>query len=76
MKNGILCLMIFSCIIVIFCCAACIHDLKVVKAYNRSLQEQMMQIVAEQETQSKEMRVMKTNNDIVFDIVINKEWEK
>jgi hypothetical protein len=60
----------------IFCCAACIHDLKVVKAYNRSLQKQMMQIAAEQETQSKEMRVMKTNNDIVFDIVINKEWEK
>ena len=76
MKNGILYLMIFCCVIVIFCCAACIHDLKVVKAYNRSFQEQMMQIAAEQETQSKEMRVMKTNNDIVFDIVINKEWEK
>lgn len=76
MKNGILYFMIFCCIIVIFCCAACIHDLKVVKAYNRSLQEQMMQIAAEQETQSKEMRVMKTNNDIVFDMVINKEWEK
>jgi len=76
MKHCALFLMIFCCVIVIFCCAACIHDLKVVKAYNRALQEQMMQITAAQEAQSKEMRVMKTNNDIVFDIVINKEWEK
>ena len=76
MKNGILYLMIFSCIIVIFCCAACIHDLKVMKAYNIRLQEQMGQLAIEQAEQSKEMRVIKTNNEIVFDLVINKEWEK
>ena len=76
MKNGILYLMFFCCVIVIFCCAACIHDLRVMKAYNFRLQEQMDQLAIEQAEQSKEMRVMKTNNDIVFDIVINKEWEK
>ena len=26
--------------------------------------------------QAKEMRVMKTNNEIVYDLVINKEWKK
>jgi hypothetical protein len=46
------------------------------KAYNIRLQEQMGQLAIEQEEQSKEMRVMKTNNEIVFDLVINKEWEK
>ena len=76
MKNGILYFMIFSCIIMIFCCAACIHDLRVMKAYNNSIQEQLGQLAIEQAEQSKEMRVMKTNNEIVFDMVINKEWEK
>ena len=45
------------------------------KAYNNSIQKQLGQIATEQEAQSKEMRVMKTNNEIVFDLVINKEWE-
>jgi hypothetical protein len=45
------------------------------KAYNIRLQELMGQLVIEQAEQSKEMRVMKTNNEIVFDLVINKEWE-
>lgn len=76
MKNCILIIMIFCCVIVMFCCAACIHDLKVMKAYNNSIQEQLGQIAIEQEEQSKEMRVMKTNNEIVYDLVINKEWEK
>ena len=75
MKNYVLFLMMFFCVIVMFCCAACIHDLKVMKAYNNSIQEQLGQIATEQEAQSKEMRVMKTNNEIVFDLVINKEWE-
>ena len=35
-----------------------------------------MQLASEQKEQAKEMRVMKTNNEIVFDMVINKEWEK
>lgn len=35
-----------------------------------------MQLASEQKEQAKEMRVMKTNNEIVFDLVINKEWEK
>lgn len=35
-----------------------------------------MQLASEQKEQAKEMRVMKTNNDIVFNMVINKEWEK
>lgn len=34
-----------------------------------------MQLASEQKEQAKEMRVMKTNNDIVFNMVINKEWE-
>ena len=75
MKNCVLFLMMLFCVIVMFCCAACIHDLKVMKAYNNSIQEQLGQIATEQEAQSKEMRVMKTNNEIVFDLVINKEWE-
>ena len=75
MKNCVLFLMMFFCVIVIFCCAACIHDLRVMKAYSNSIQEQLGQIATEQEAQSKEMRVMKTNNEIVFDLVINKEWE-
>lgn len=75
MKNCVLFLMMFFCVIVMFCCAACIHDLRVMKAYNNSIQEQLGQIATEQEVQSKEMRVMKTNNEIVFDLVINKEWE-
>ena len=75
MKNGLLIIMIFACVIVMFCCAACLHDLRVVKAYNKSLQEQMNLIRNEQEAQSKEMRVMKQNNDIVFNLAINKEWE-
>jgi hypothetical protein len=45
------------------------------KAYNIRLQELMGQLAIEQAEQSKEMRVMKTNNEIVFDLVINKEWE-
>ena len=75
MKNCVLFLMMFFCVIVMFCCAACIHDIKVMKAYNNRIQEQLGQIATEQEAQSKEMRVMKTNNEIVFDLVINKEWE-
>ena len=35
-----------------------------------------MQLASEQKEQAKEMRVMKTNNEIVFDLVINKEWKK
>ena len=76
MKNCVLFIMMFFCVIVMFCCAACLHDLRVMKAYNNSIQEQLGQIATEQEAQSKEMRVMKTNNEIVFDLVINKEWEK
>lgn len=76
MKNCILIIMIFCCVIVMFCCAACIHDLKVMKAYNNSIQEQLGQIAIEQEEQLKEMRIMRTNNEIVYDLVINKEWEK
>lgn len=76
MKNFLLLIMTFCCIIVIFCCAACLHDLRVMKAYNNRLQEQLGQIVTEQAEQQKELRVMKTNNEIVFDLVINKEWEK
>ena len=75
MKNCILIIMIFCCVIVMFCCAACIHDLKVMKAYNNSIQEQLGQIAIEQAEQSKEIRVMKTNNDIVFDLVIKNDWE-
>jgi hypothetical protein len=45
------------------------------KEYNYRLQEQLGQIVMEQEAQQKELRVMKTNNDLVLDLVINKEWE-
>jgi hypothetical protein len=76
MKNGIIYLMIFCCVIVMFCCAACLHDLQVLREYNNRLQAEIWQISIEQEAQSKEMRVMKTNNEIVFDMVINKEWEK
>lgn len=75
MKNCILIIMIFCCVIVMFCCAACLHDLKVMKAYNNSIQEQLGQIAIEQEEQSKAMRIMKTNNEIVYDLVINQEWE-
>ena len=76
MKDCILIIMIFCCVIVMFCCAACIHDLRVMKAYNNSIQEQLGHLAIELAEQSKEMRVMKTNNEIVFDLVINKEWEK
>ena len=82
MKNNflinicVLSIMIFCCVIVMFCCAAVVHDLKVMKQINFRLQEEMGQLAVEQAEQSKEMRVMKTNNDIVFDLVINKEWEK
>lgn len=75
MKNCVLFFMMFFCVIVMFCCAACIHDLKVMKAYNNSIQKQLGQIAIEQAEQSKEIRVMKTNNDIVFDLVIKNEWE-
>lgn len=75
MKNCVLFLMMFFCVIVMFCCAACIHDLRVMKAYNNSIQEQLGQIAIEQAEQSKEIRVMKTNNDIVFDLVIKNDWE-
>ena len=76
MKNCLLIIMIFSFFIVMFCCAACLHDLRVMKAYNNSIQEQLGQIAIEQAEHEKEMRVMKTNNEIVYDLVINKEWEK
>lgn len=75
MKHALLLIMMFSFVIVIFCCAACFHDLWVMKEYNYRLQEQLGQIVMEQEAQQKELRVMKTNNDLVLDLVINKEWE-
>lgn len=76
MKNCILIIMTFCCVIVMFCCAACLHDLQVLREYNNRLQAEIWQISIEQEAQSKEMRVMKTNNEIVFEMVINKEWEK
>ena len=76
MKNCALFLVIFCCVIMMFCCAACLHDLQVLRAYNSRLQEEIWKIATEQAEQSKEMRVMKTNNEIVFDMVINKEWEK
>ena len=76
MKNCLLIIMIFACVIVMFCRAACLHDLRVMKAYNNSIQEQLGQIAIEQAEHEKEMRVMKTNNEIVYDLVINKEWEK
>lgn len=66
----------FILIVFIFCCAACYHDLQVLRAYNARLQEGIFQLAQEQEEQAKEMRVMKTNNEIVYDLVINKEWEK
>lgn len=75
MKNCALFLVIFCCVIMMFCCACCIHDLRTLRAYNVRLQEGMMQLASEQKEQAKEMRVMKTNNDIVFNMVINKEWE-
>ncbi len=75
MKNCALFLVIFCCVIMMFCCAFCIHDLRTLRAYNVRLQEGMMQLASEQKEQAKEIRVMKTNNDIVFNMVINKEWE-
>lgn len=75
MKHGLLLIVMISFVIVSFCCACCIHDLRVMKEYNYRLQEQLGQIVIEQQAQQKELRVMKTNNDLVLDLVINKEWE-
>lgn len=75
MKHALLLIVMISFVIVIFCCAACFHDLRVMKEYNYRLQEQLGQIVMEQEAQQKELRVIKTNNDLVLDLVINKEWE-
>lgn len=76
MKNCILIIMMFCCVIVMFCCAACLHDLQALREYNNRLQMEIWQISIEQEAQSKEMRIMRTNNEIVYDLVINKEWEK
>lgn len=58
------------------CCVACFHDLQIMKAYNQNLQLQMAQLELDQEEQLKEVRLLKTNNDIMFELVINKEWEK
>lgn len=75
-KYCLIVLNIFILCVFIFCCAACYHDLQVLRAYNARLQEGIFQLAQEQEEQVKEMRVMKTNNEIVYDLVINKEWKK
>ena len=75
-KYCLIVLNIFILCVFIFCCAACFHALRVLRAYNVRLQEGIFQLSLEQEEQAKEMRVMKTNNEIVYDLVINKEWEK
>ena len=52
------------------------HDINILRYYNESLRQSILEVQQEQEEQAKEMRVMKTNNEIVYDLVINKEWEK
>lgn len=72
------CVLIFITALLFFllsCCFACFRDLRTMKEYNLSLQKQMAQLEMDQAEQSKEMRLLKTNNDIMFELVINKDWK-
>ena len=80
MKNNVF--MIFICINLLllsaagFVVAGLYHDINILRYYNDSLRQSILEVQQEQEEQAKEMRVMKTNNEIVYDLVINKEWKK
>lgn len=52
------------------------HDINILRYYNESLRQSILEVQQKQKEQAKEMRIMKTNNEIVYDLVINKEWEK
>ena len=80
MKNNVF--MIFICINLLllsaagFVVAGLYHDINILRYYNESLRQSILEVQQKQEEQAKEMRIMKTNNEIVYDLVINKEWEK
>lgn len=80
MKNNVF--MIFICINLLllsaagFVVAGLYHDINILRYYNESLRQSILGVQQKQEEQAKEMRVMKTNNEIVYDLVINKEWKK
>lgn len=80
MKNNVF--MIFICINLLllsaagFVVAGLYHDINILRYYNDSLRQSILEVQQKQEEQAKEMRIMKTNNEIVYDLVINKEWEK
>lgn len=80
MKNNVF--MIFICINLLllsaagFVVAGLYHDINILRYYNESLRQSILGVQQKQEEQAKEMRIIKTNNEIVYDLVINKEWEK
>ena len=80
MKNNVF--MIFICINLLllsaagFVVAGLYHDINILRYYNESLRQSILEVQQKQKEQAKEMRIMKTNNEIVYDLVINKEWEK